>query len=115
MTHADLLPVQPLERWRSPQNTTVLAGDSCHAVLPYLGQGLNLGLEDAAVLGCFLGHAKSKDQIPKVAEMYESLRRVRAATVRELSMLRGLEHQSDDPEVIRKRNEYLTQNVASNW
>ena len=80
-----------------------------------MAQGLNLALEDAAALGCLLGHAKSKDQIPKVAEMYESLRMSRAAAMLELTVLRGIEHHSEDPEVIRQRDEHLAQSVEPNW
>ncbi len=40
MRHAD--------RWAV--GTTVLLGDACHAIHPILGQGLNLGVRDAAVL-----------------------------------------------------------------
>ena len=112
--HTDLLPVHPPKRWRSPQNTTILAGDSCHAILPYLGQGLNLGMEDAAVLGCLLGHVQSRDQIPKVAEMYESLRMGRAATMLEKTVLQAAEYHSEDPEVIRKRDENFVQH-GPNW
>lgn len=36
------------ERWVA--GTTVLLGDACHAIHPILGQGLNLGVRDAAVL-----------------------------------------------------------------
>lgn len=80
-----------------------------------MAQGLNLALEDAAVLGCLLGHAKSKDQIPKVAEMYESLRMSRAGAMLEITVRRGEEHHSQDPEVIRKRNEYLAQSAEPIW
>lgn len=87
--HTDVLPAHLPKRWRLPQNTTILAGDSCHTILPYLGQGLNLGLKDAAVLGCLLGHGRSKDQIPKVTEMYESLRMSRAAMMLEYTVLQA--------------------------
>ncbi|KAI1495692.1 hypothetical protein F5X99DRAFT_402723 [Biscogniauxia marginata] len=74
-----LMQLPPLGTWRSPQGTTVMGGDCCHAILPYMAQGLNLGLEDAAILGYLLGRVTCKDQIPKATAMYEDLRIVRTA------------------------------------
>ncbi|XXH00740.1 hypothetical protein Hte_007090 [Hypoxylon texense] len=74
-----LMQLKPLKLWRSVQGTTVIGGDCCHAILPYMAQGLNLGLEDAATLGYLLGQVTSKDQIPKATAMYQDLRTARTA------------------------------------
>lgn len=53
-------------------------------MLPYIGQGANSAIEDGAVLGRLLGHIQRKEQIGKVLEMYEQLRKPRGdAIVRE--------------------------------
>lgn len=62
----------------SPKGTAVLAGDCCHSLNPLLGQGLNLGLEDAATLGQLLSHVQSPNQLPEAIALYDGLRIDRA-------------------------------------
>jgi salicylate hydroxylase len=38
----------PLARWSVGRVT--LLGDACHSMVPYLGQGVNMAIEDAAIL-----------------------------------------------------------------
>jgi salicylate hydroxylase len=53
-------------------------------MLPYLAQGANSAVEDGAVLGELLAYMDSKDQLPQVLKMYETLRKARGeAIVRE--------------------------------
>ena len=40
-----------LETWHHPAGRFVMIGDAVHPMLPYLAQGANSALEDAAVLG----------------------------------------------------------------
>lgn len=71
----DTLPI-----WANEKGTFVMAGDSCHPMLPYLAQGANSSLEDGAVFGSLLGHVKyaTKDkQLPKMAKLYQELRKER--------------------------------------
>jgi salicylate hydroxylase len=66
----------PLPRWSVGHVS--LMGDACHATTPYLGQGLNMALEDALVL------ARCLDEISDPAaalSRYEALRRDRTAEV----------------------------------
>lgn len=70
--------VPPPSTMVSPEATCVLAGDCCHSIHPFLGQGLNLGLEDAAALGHLLSHVKSPSQLPKAVALYDRLRTDRA-------------------------------------
>jgi kynurenine 3-monooxygenase len=50
----------------------VLLGDACHAVVPFLGQGMNAAFEDCTVLNACLG--KHADRAAAFAE-YEALRK----------------------------------------
>jgi salicylate hydroxylase len=44
----------PAEKWFD--SNLALIGDACHAVMPFNGQGLTMGLEDAMALSCYLDH-----------------------------------------------------------
>lgn len=62
----------------STEATCVLAGDCCHSLHPFLAQGLNLGLEDAATLGQLLTHVGFPNQLSKALALYDQLRTDRA-------------------------------------
>ena len=73
-----------------------MAGDSCHPILPYMAQGFNLALEDAAVLGSVLSRATSTRQLPKATAIYEKLRRARTQKMHEETFRHGKEFQLPD-------------------
>lgn len=73
--------VPPPPTISSPERTCVLAGDCCHSLHPFLAQGLNLGLEDAATLGQLLSHVTSPNQLPKMVASYDRLRTDRATKI----------------------------------
>jgi len=69
----------PLERWVKGRAT--LLGDSAHAMLPYLGTGAGMAIEDAVVLGAAV--AREQDNLAAALAAYEQLRvpRTKAAVL----------------------------------
>jgi salicylate hydroxylase len=69
----------PLERWSKGRAT--LLGDSAHAMLPYLGTGAGMALEDACVLAAAI--ARQSDDLGAALVAYERARvpRTRAAVL----------------------------------
>ena len=65
---------EPLARWT--QGRVTLLGDACHAMLPYLGQGANMALEDGYVLARCLEAWPGEPE--RALAKYEALRRERA-------------------------------------
>nr|POE82293.1 deoxyribonuclease tat-d [Quercus suber] len=80
-----LLETEAASTWVGPQKNVVLMGDAAHSMMPYLGQGAAMALEDAAVLGELLGRIKNRDQIGDVVTMFESVRQPRALEMRRRS------------------------------
>jgi salicylate hydroxylase len=71
----------PLQRWSAGRVT--LLGDSCHPMLPFMGQGAAQAIEDAATLaGCLL---KFATDIPAALRLYEQLRLPRASRLQSMS------------------------------
>ncbi len=74
-----------------------LVGDACHPMLPYLAQGANQALEDAASLSSFLAQKSSVDA-HKAFALYSKSRRGRVAWVQKASQQNGrLYHLSTGP------------------
>ena len=69
----------PAERWS--RGRTTLLGDSAHAMLPYLGQGAAMAIEDACVLASAI--ARHTDDLDTALLLYERVRvpRARAAVL----------------------------------
>lgn len=70
-----------LPAWSEGRAT--LLGDACHPMLPYLGQGANMAIEDAFVLATCL-EAYSED-LPEGLKKYAAARTARTARVVQLS------------------------------
>jgi salicylate hydroxylase len=71
----------PLPRWSVGRVT--LLGDSCHPMLPFMGQGAAQAIEDAATLkGCL---QKFSDDILGALRLYERLRLPRASRLQGMS------------------------------
>lgn len=65
----------PLPRWSTGRVT--LLGDACHSMVPYLGQGVNMAIEDACVLARCLGEYATEEAL----RHYEGARRERTSKV----------------------------------
>jgi salicylate hydroxylase len=67
---------EPLPRW-SVGRTTLL-GDACHPMLPYLGQGANMAIEDGLMLARCL---EAYDDVEVALSHYEQVRAPRTSTI----------------------------------
>jgi salicylate hydroxylase len=72
-----------------------LLGDAAHPMLPFLGLGAAMAIEDALILARAL---KSDANYPDALARYESARRPRTKLVQEMSVLQGGLVQSSDPD-----------------
>ena len=72
-----------------------LLGDAAHPMLPFLGLGAAMAIEDAAILG----RAVALEAAPQAAlARYEAARRPRATAVAQASVQQGLALQARDPD-----------------
>jgi 2-polyprenyl-6-methoxyphenol hydroxylase-like FAD-dependent oxidoreductase len=78
----------------------VLLGDAAHPPVPYLGQGCQLGLEDAGTLALFMSRlcispdgSLNKVDFSKASRAYETMRKRRAALVMKNSVAAGKDQQ----------------------
>lgn len=83
----------PLMRWVAGR--AALLGDAAHPILPYLGQGAVLAIEDAVVLGRTF---RAAPNIEEALARYEAARVGRARFVVERSKAQAPKFQSDDPD-----------------
>ena len=68
---------EPLTRWT--RGRIALLGDACHAMLPYLGQGANMALEDGLVLARCLETARAEPR--RALQQYDAARSNRATRI----------------------------------
>lgn len=94
----------------------VLLGDACHAVVPFLGQGMNAAFEDCTVLSeCLQAHA------PRWADAfaaYQAARKVHTDTLAELCVQNFVEmrdHVGTPAFLRKKRRENLLYQWFPRW
>lgn len=83
----------PIDRWSSGR--VVLLGDAAHPILPFLGLGAALAIEDGVVLARALALT---DRPESAFDAFQSARRERVEQVRAQSILQGDIIQSRDPD-----------------
>src|SRR5690606_27694586 len=66
----------PLPFWSKGRVT--LLGDACHPMVPYLGQGVNMAIEDSAILARCL---TAQSNVEAALGMYERARHARTTKV----------------------------------
>ncbi|RDW57349.1 hypothetical protein BP5796_12799 [Coleophoma crateriformis] len=67
------------------KGSTILLGDACHAMLPYLGQGVAQAVEDAIAITTVLSTIKNKTQLPLATRAYEVSRKERVDRIQAAS------------------------------
>ncbi|KAF2108919.1 FAD binding domain-containing protein [Lophiotrema nucula] len=96
-----------LPSWINAQSNTVLIGDSCHPMLPYLAQGANSSIEDGAVLGLLLSppHYAAKTQLPQTLQLFQELRKARGEAIQRETFKQRRDFHLRDGEEQRERDE----------
>lgn len=82
----------PLPGWR--RGRTTLLGDAAHPMLPFLGLGAAMAIEDGMVLARALSLSPDGDGL----SLYEDLRRPRVDRIADLSRIQGELSQARDPD-----------------
>ncbi|KAL5119259.1 hypothetical protein ACEQ8H_002746 [Pleosporales sp. CAS-2024a] len=105
----------PLPRWVSSNGRFLLAGDSAHAMLPYMGQGANSALEDAATIGALLSHVADPAQLAPALALYDAIRRPRLDQLVRETFAQGREHHLADGAEQVLRDAQLARSMMPEW
>ncbi|KAF7716618.1 Salicylate 1-monooxygenase [Penicillium ucsense] len=89
------------------ENRTVLMGDACHPMLPYVAQGAAQAIEDAGVLACVLSLGGDEVDIPTRLKVYERLRKDRAEKIQNSAAETRLALHLPDGDKQRERDEAM--------
>jgi 2-polyprenyl-6-methoxyphenol hydroxylase-like FAD-dependent oxidoreductase len=98
----DIHEVAELPRWSTRRMT--LVGDAAHAMTPYLGQGANTALEDAAMLATALEECAD---LPAALAAYEASQRPRVTRIARQSRQMGSFGQWSNPVAVAVRNHVM--------
>jgi salicylate hydroxylase len=98
----------PLPRWSAGRVT--LLGDSCHPMLPFMGQGAAQAIEDAAALkGCLL---KFPNDVRAALRFYEQLRLPRASRLQGMSQTNKIRFHLPDGPAQAERDAQMASGVT---
>lgn len=100
-----LIDLPPISDWVHPDGKMVLLGDAVHATLPYLAQGAAMAIEDSVVLGSTLSHLQSKDDLPRLLNLFYRIRVGRAQTIQRGSATNRFFIHMRQPEQLAMREE----------
>ena len=100
----------PLPRWSVGRVT--LLGDSCHPMLPFMGQGAAQAIEDAATLKSCL--SKFPNDVPAALRLYEQLRLPRASHLQGMSETNKTRFHLPDGQAQRARDAEMSRG-ATDW
>lgn len=87
---------KPLDNWSAGRIT--MLGDAAHAMLPFLGMGAAMAIEDGYILAKTLG---MESNISKALARYEAARKPRTEEVHSASIMQGKVTQSIDPDTFK--------------
>jgi kynurenine 3-monooxygenase len=94
----------------------VLVGDACHAVVPFLGQGMNAAFEDCTVLNqCLEKHAPNWEA---AFQAYETLRKENVDTLADLCIQNFIEMRDRVGSrmfLLRKQFEMMLHQLFPRW
>jgi salicylate hydroxylase len=100
----------PLPRWSVGRAT--LLGDSCHPMLPFMGQGGAQAIEDAATLkGCLL---KLPSDVPAALRLYEVMRLARTSRLQGMSETNKMRFHMPDGQAQKNRDAEMASG-ATDW
>ena len=100
----------PLPRWSVGRVT--LLGNSCHPMLPFMGQGAAQAIEDAATLKSCL--SKFPNDVPAALRLYEQLRLPRASHLQGMSETNKTRFHLPDGQAQRARDAEMSRG-ATDW
>ncbi len=105
-----------LDRWNI-DGRALLVGDASHAIVPFHGQGMNSGFEDAVELADLL--AASPDDIAGVFDEFSRRRKPNADAIAEMALDNYVEMRDrvDDPDflLMRELDRALSDAVPTHW
>ena len=83
------------------RSRSVLLGDAAHPMVPFLGQGGCLAVEDAC---CLMFLLKEKEDLNTVLQKYDALRNSRSSWIQKRSKFQGIFNHVSNPLLVTVRN-----------
>jgi salicylate hydroxylase len=103
---------EPLPAWTRGRLT--LLGDAAHPMLPHVGQGANLAIEDGVALATLLSQA-DRTTAPEALLAYESVRRERTARVQGMARVNGARYDASGSDLTSRDRHLAAQAQERAW